>query len=152
MCTVHCSDRGRGGSARGGGGFCPGGCLPGGVSAQRGVSAWGMYPSMHWGRHPPVDRMTDRCKNITLRTVKIPDLSTLPTLCDYGTTRRAPLQLKVNYLINQYHLSFTCRTPLTCLFVTTSKGAGVITGGKVRLPVRRWLCMRSVVQEMVLCW
>ena len=36
----------------------------------------GVYPSMHWGRHPPVDRMTDRCKNITfpqirLRTVKI---------------------------------------------------------------------------------
>ena len=32
------------------GGICPGGCLPGGVSA----------------RHPPVDRMTVACENITL--------------------------------------------------------------------------------------
>ena len=29
------------------GGVCPGVCLPGGV-----------YPSMEWGRHPPVDRQT----------------------------------------------------------------------------------------------
>ena len=42
------------------------GCLPRRVSAQGGVPAWGMYPSMHWGRHTPVNRMTDRCKNITL--------------------------------------------------------------------------------------
>ena len=34
-----------------GGGVCPG----------------GVYPSMQWSRHPPpVDRMTDRCKNTTL--------------------------------------------------------------------------------------
>ena len=68
MHTVHCSDRR--------------GCLPGGVSAQWGsagvVSAQGdvclgrcvprgVYPSMHLGRHPsPVDRVTDRGKNITL--------------------------------------------------------------------------------------
>ena len=54
--------------------------LPGvdGVSAsRRGCLLLGaVYPSMHWGRHPPVDRMTDRCKNITfpqlrLRTVKM---------------------------------------------------------------------------------
>ena len=52
-------------------GVCPGGCLPGGVCP-------GVYHSMHWGRHSPlpVDRMTNRCKNITfpqlrLRTVKI---------------------------------------------------------------------------------
>ena len=25
----------------------------------------GWYPSMHGGRPPPVDRMTDTCKNIT---------------------------------------------------------------------------------------
>ena len=59
------------------GGVCSGvsapwGCLlPGGVSSgmsapggvcSRGVSAprVGVYPSMHWGRHPPVNRMTDR--------------------------------------------------------------------------------------------
>ena len=56
-------------------------CLVGGVSAQgegsvclggvstQGVSAWGVYT-------PPVNRMTDRCKNITFpelrwRTVKM---------------------------------------------------------------------------------
>ena len=67
------------------GGVCLGcvstwGCLPrgeggvwlGGVStwewsAQGCVSALGVYPSMHWGRHPPpVNRMTYRCTNITL--------------------------------------------------------------------------------------
>ena len=26
----------------------------------------GWYSSMHWGRPPPVNRMTDNCKNITL--------------------------------------------------------------------------------------
>ena len=36
------------------GGACPGGCLPGGVSKH----ALGLTPP------PPVDRMTDRCKNI----------------------------------------------------------------------------------------
>ena len=80
-----------GGSALGGvsalGVSAPGECLlqgisaPGGVcsgwSAPRGVSAPGLlpgavcsggrgYPSMHWGRHPPDNRMTDTCKNITL--------------------------------------------------------------------------------------
>ena len=64
-----------------------GGCLVPGVPGQRdvwsrGAPAWsregylpgpggglvpgGWYPSMHWGRTPPVNRMTDRCKNITL--------------------------------------------------------------------------------------
>ena len=74
-------------SAGGGGvsarGVSARGCLPRGVSVlggclPRGVSAWGVsargggclpggvYPSMHWGRHPPpVDRMTDMCKNTT---------------------------------------------------------------------------------------
>ena len=43
-----------------------GGCLPmGGCLPKGGVCPWGAYPSMHWGRHPPVNRMTDRCKNIT---------------------------------------------------------------------------------------
>ena len=53
-------------------GVCPGGCLPRGVSAQggvsaRGVSAQGVYVSQHVLRQtsPTVDRMTDRCKNIT---------------------------------------------------------------------------------------
>ena len=48
---------------------CPGGCLPTeGVSAQS-------------ARHPPVNRITDACENITLRAVKIP---TLPILCLTG--------------------------------------------------------------------
>ena len=33
------------------GGGCPGG---------------GVYPNMQWGRHPPVNIITDRCKNTTL--------------------------------------------------------------------------------------
>ena len=33
-------------------------CFLGGL----GVCFPGVYPSMHWGRHPPVDRMTDRSK------------------------------------------------------------------------------------------
>ena len=69
--------RGVGSGPQGGGVWSPGGwglvpggvCLvwrrvpgPGGVSAPRGVSALGgVYPSMHWGRHPPppVDRILD---------------------------------------------------------------------------------------------
>ena len=38
------------------------GCLRRGVSAQGGVSTQGCVSA----RHPSVDRMTDRCKNITL--------------------------------------------------------------------------------------
>ena len=43
-----------------GGGVLSGGVLPGG---------W--YPNMHWGRHPSVNRMTDRCKDITLATTSL---------------------------------------------------------------------------------
>ena len=60
------------------GGVCSRGCLPQGVCSQ-GVSAsrgclllggcW--YPSMHWGRHPPVNRITDMSKNITLATTSL---------------------------------------------------------------------------------
>ena len=48
------------------GGVCSrGGCLLRGcLPLVRGGD--GVYPSMQWGRPPPVDRMTDRCKNITL--------------------------------------------------------------------------------------
>ena len=50
------------------GGVCfPGGCASGGVPASRG---W--YPSMHWGRPPPpVNRITDTSKNITLATTSL---------------------------------------------------------------------------------
>ena len=59
-------------------GVCSGGCLVQGGAWSEGVcsgGAWsggvcsggGWYPSMHWGR-PPVNRMTDRCKNITFAT------------------------------------------------------------------------------------
>ena len=44
------------------GSVCSGGCL-----------LWGdcVYPSMHWGRHPPpwTEWLTDRCKNITFANV-----------------------------------------------------------------------------------
>ena len=65
MCTVRCSGR----PWRGKGVCMPGGCLPargsacqgglpaGGSACQGGVSAC---------NNPPVDRMTDTCKNITL--------------------------------------------------------------------------------------
>ena len=62
------------------GGVCSGGCLLGGVCL--GVSAWGgvcsrgclllggWYHSMHRGR-PPVNRITDMSKNITLATTSL---------------------------------------------------------------------------------
>ena len=57
---------GRGGVCLHRGGVCQEGSAQGGVCLG-GVSAQGgLYPSMHWGSPPPVDRMTDRCKNITL--------------------------------------------------------------------------------------
>ena len=49
----------------------------GGVCPGEGVCPGGVYPSMHWGRHPLWTKwLTDRCKNITfprlrLRTVKM---------------------------------------------------------------------------------
>ena len=86
MCTVRSSSRLLGW------GCLPGGCLPGGC-LPRGVSAWvgvclggicpgGVCPGGCLSQHalgqtlPPVDRMTDRCKNIIfpqlrLRTVKM---------------------------------------------------------------------------------
>ena len=79
---MHCTGGG-GWSWRG---ACLGGCLlwgacSGGVCS-RGAWSWWVpglgvpgpgggwwYPSMHWGRPPlPVNRMTDRCKNITFAT------------------------------------------------------------------------------------
>ena len=53
-----------------GGSPCQGGLLSRGVSLVGG-SAHGGYPSMHWGRPCPVNRMTDRCKNITLATTSL---------------------------------------------------------------------------------
>ena len=73
MRTVRSSGRlgagvsapGEGGSAPGGncsrGGVCSGGVCPREVSVPGEVSApGGVYPTMHWGRHPlpPVDRQT----------------------------------------------------------------------------------------------
>ena len=56
----------------------PGGCLlwglcllQGRVCFQRVSAPGGWHPSMHWGRHPPVNRMTNRCKNITLATTSL---------------------------------------------------------------------------------
>ena len=50
------------------GGICSGGCL-----------LWGVwYPSINWCRHPPVNRMTDRCKNITLATTSLQPVKMMP--------------------------------------------------------------------------
>ena len=61
-------------SAAGGvclGGVCPGAeCLPGGVSAQGGMVC---IPSCTEADIPPVNRMTDRCKNITLPQASFAD-------------------------------------------------------------------------------
>ena len=62
MRTVRCSGR------LGGGGCLPGGCLPRGLSAQLGgCLPGGCRPHEARGRHPLVKRITDRCKNITLK-------------------------------------------------------------------------------------
>ena len=47
-------------------GVCPGRCLLRRGVCWGGVCPWGFCPSACWDTHPPVDRMTDRCKNITL--------------------------------------------------------------------------------------
>ena len=67
-------------------GVCLKGCLPWGCLPTRGVYPEGCLPrgpggcvylSMHWGRHPPVDRIIDTrlwkryLSSTTLRTVKI---------------------------------------------------------------------------------
>ena len=67
-----------------GGASLVGGSLSGGPSSwgvsflgglpSRGVPPWGrgwQYPSMHWGRPPPMDRITDTSKNITLATTSL---------------------------------------------------------------------------------
>ena len=70
-----CLPRWGGVSAQGVGCLPSGGVCPGDVSSQ-GVSAWECVSQHPLGKTPPlVDRMTDRCKNITfpqlrLRTVK----------------------------------------------------------------------------------
>ena len=64
-----------------GGSLLPGGVCSGGICSQ-GVSTllWGGVVSQHALRqtpHPPVNRMTDRCKNITLATTSLrPVIST----------------------------------------------------------------------------
>ena len=47
-----------------------------GVSAQAGV-----YPSMQWDRYPPppVNRITDRCKNITLSQTSFAGSNKIPS-------------------------------------------------------------------------
>ena len=65
-------------SASGGGGVCSGGCLLQGGSALGGVCSWGVsaqggcgIPACTEVDTPPVNRMTDRCKNITLATTSL---------------------------------------------------------------------------------
>ena len=64
-----------------------GGCLP-----FWGISAWGCIPACTEADTPPVDRITDRCKNITLRTV---------------TSRSKIKRIKRRLRLSEYNL---CRT------------------------------------------
>ena len=41
--------------------YLPRGCTCWGCVPARGFTCLGVYPSMHWDRHTPVNRMTDRC-------------------------------------------------------------------------------------------
>ena len=78
ICTVRRSGCRGWGEAFAQGGVCPlwGGVYPGG-DCPGGVSAWGVHPSMHWGRHHPTpgDGMLDTglwkhyLSTTTLRTV-----------------------------------------------------------------------------------
>ena len=90
-----------------GGVSAPGGCvcswgvvclLPGGSGPRggllrrglvpRGSAPGGWYPSMHWGRTPPMNRMTDRCKNITLATTSLrPVITFLLAIILWGGSR-----------------------------------------------------------------
>ena len=54
------------------GGVCSGGCAPGGVcSCGGGVCSGGSGIPACTEADPPVNRMTDRCKNITLATTSL---------------------------------------------------------------------------------
>ena len=58
----------------------PRGVCPGDMSPQGGCLLRWVYPSMHWGRHFPVDRMTDRCKNITFPQLRLRTVNCISTL------------------------------------------------------------------------
>ena len=63
-----------GGGSAPGGMSAPGGVYLGGVCSRGACLLWGVwYPSMHRGRHPPppVNRMTNRCKNHTSATTSL---------------------------------------------------------------------------------
>ena len=49
-----------------GGGVCPGGCLPKGGVCPWGCLPRGCIPACNGAETSPVNRITDRCKNITL--------------------------------------------------------------------------------------
>ena len=76
MRTVRCSGhRGWGGLPMGG--VCLGGsawgCLPGAGCLPRGSCLGGVYPSMQWGRHPPlwIEFLTHACENITFPQLQL---------------------------------------------------------------------------------
>ena len=67
-----------GGSAPRGGGSLQGGVCSlavfpsgAGICSRGCLLLGGWYPSMHWGRQPPVNRITDTSKNITLATTSL---------------------------------------------------------------------------------
>ena len=57
-----------GGFARGG---CAGGCPRGGVCARGGSGPMGVVSQHALRQTSPINRMTDRCKNITLATTSL---------------------------------------------------------------------------------
>ena len=69
MHTIRSSSLLRGGCVPALRGVCSQtGSAPSGGACSLGSMLPGGYPSMHWGR-PPMNRMTDRCKNITFATL-----------------------------------------------------------------------------------
>ena len=79
--TVCCSLFLGGGVSALGGCLLPGGLLQWGVSAPRGR---GVYPSMHWGRHPPFPPPVDRILDTRLWKYYLGPTSLRPVMRDVG--------------------------------------------------------------------
>ena len=112
-----------------------GGSAPGGVS----VPGGGWHPSMHWGRPPPpVNRMTNRCKNITLATTSLRPVKILTcwsheyNLPNFCSTLHVSILEETPwiYFTDQYHN--TCKDSPTSLQNPSSRKRTTIWERKPR--------------------
>ena len=107
-----------GGGVSGPGGVCLGGCvsgLGGGVPGPGGWCAWsrGVLPQCLVGYHPsPVNRMTNRCKNITLATTS---LRLVIIIIIINLLIPIPL-IDKNLMINKYTSQVQLRNKISDLF------------------------------------